>query len=137
MVVDAGKMVPNLDFLVLSQASHCIGIFTEQPSHILGYLIKRIKLLIVLLEHIGVNFVDKHFKNDVGVNLVSYLDDLVQLVASRVFVRFVSVYHVDEGPTALQRVHITYALLVQLFGSWKVFDLKLDVGVVVYICTLI
>ena len=43
---------------------------------------------------------DEHFEDDVGVDLVRLLDDFVQLVASRVFVRLVSVDHVDQGAAA-------------------------------------
>ena len=78
---------------------------------------------------------DKHFKSDVGVDLVGHFYYLVQFVASRVFVRLVSIDHIDQRSTGMQGVDVLLIFFVQFFRSWKVKDLVANVRVVVSLCT--
>jgi len=129
-VVDTRHVVLELD-LILAVAAFAHSELGQEPAHVLGNLVERLELLLVLHEHVGVNFVDKHFEGDRGVHLIGDLHDLQQFVAGLVLVGFVRVDHEDERPALLESSNVGGVRLVELFGAWVVLDLEVDVGVVV------
>lgn len=67
-------MVAYLHFLGGGLLLGCI--LLEEASHVLGYLIERVELLLVLQELVSVYLVDEHLESNGWVHAVSHFDDL-------------------------------------------------------------
>lgn len=74
---------------------------------------------------------DEHLERDVGVNLVGHFDNLKKLVTSVIFIRLMSVNNINERTTRFESCDILLVFVIELFGSWKVFDLELNMWIVV------
>lgn len=127
VVIDACEMVVNLDFLVLVRDSE----FADETTHVLRYFVEHVKLLVILLEQIRVHLMDEYLKRDVGVDFVSHLDDFVQFITGSVFIWLVGIDHINQRTASPERVDVLLTLLIEFFGSRKVKNLELNVGVVI------
>ena len=94
VVVNASQVVPDKHFLVRSFATDAE--LLQQPPHVLTDLVERVKFLLVLLEHVGVHFVDEHFERDGRVDCMGHFYDFEQLVAGHILVLLVSINHIDQ-----------------------------------------
>lgn len=107
------------------------AILREQSSHVLRYLVQRIELLFVLHEHIGINFMNKDFKSNLWVDLVSNFDDFEEFVTRHLFVLFMRVDNINQGTTLLKSENVLGVLFAEFLGSWEVFYLKLNMRIII------
>ena len=74
---------------------------------------------------------NKYFKSDIRVDLVSNFDDFKEFVTRHLFVLLVRVDNINQRTTLLESDHIFRILFTEFFGSWEVFYLKLNVSVII------
>lgn len=74
---------------------------------------------------------DENLESYIGVDLVSYFNDLKKLVALEVFVLLMSIYNIDKGPTRLESGNICWIISRELLCAGEILDVKLDILVVV------
>ena len=107
------------------------AVLREQSSHILRYFVQCVELLFVLHKHIGINFVNKDFKSDIRVDLVSNFDDFKEFVTRHLFVLLVRVDNINQRTTLLEREYIFWILFAKFFGSWEILNLKLNMRIII------
>ena len=94
MIINARKMISNEHLLVLSFSPN--PKLLQKSSHILTYFIKRVELLLILLKHVRVDFVDEDFKTDIWVNGVGDLYYFEKFVAGHILILLMSIYHINQ-----------------------------------------
>lgn len=122
-------MVTDLDVFV----NAADRVILEMSLHKLCYIIQGVKLLIVLHEEVGVNFVDENFKCDVWVNFVSDLDNFKQFVAASIFVLLMCINNIYQGPALPKCLNITWVVFSEFFSTRKILNLELNIRVVIHI----
>jgi hypothetical protein len=74
---------------------------------------------------------NKDFKSNLRVDLVSNFDNFKEFVTWHLFVLLVRVDNINQRTTLLKGDNIFWILFTEFFRSWEIFYLKLNVSVII------
>ena len=118
MIVDTGQLKRKRDRL---------SKFLQQAAHICLNSVQALDLLVIVHEHVTVDFVNENFVPDIGLDLTGLLDDLVEFLTGAFVVGIMRVYHIDQR-TAVG--YVLYGVTFEHVVAREVNDIELDVVVV-------
>ena len=97
MVVDGGQVEGETDLEVALGA---------QLTHVLLDLVQAVHFLLVRQEHVRVYLVDEDLILNVFIECRAGLDHIPKLVTVVLIVLWLGVYHIDQGATVLDGLHV-------------------------------